>query len=60
MKRLMLSLLLLGGAASAEAPAIDLVPICQDGELRGLVVQAFEPGIYPIRWPRDVCKNKDA
>jgi hypothetical protein len=53
---------LLAGCTTAEPPqepgsGIDMAPICQDGQLVGIVVQTFRPGLYPIQWGAEVCKN---
>ena len=64
MRRLMLSLFLVVGSASADAPYVppdvDWVHVCHDGEFRGLVVQAMKPGIYVLRFPADICAFGDA
>lgn len=55
MRSVILGLCLACGPAAAEAPLIDAAPLCRDGVLIGIVVQVQKPGIYPIRWPLDIC-----
>lgn len=56
--RYLLLLVLLCGAAQAEAPSIEVVaPLCIDGEIRGIAVRVHAPGVYGIRWAADVCRH---